>query len=69
MDTVSNGSVIGFPTFAEVDGGLDVVKLFNSKYGNSIFDHEDSLLIGREYFDRAYPGLDRIHSATIIKKW
>jgi hypothetical protein len=61
--------VVGFPTFAQVETGLDVIKSFNSKYGNSVFDSEDSLLLGREYFDRAFPGLDRIISTRITKKW
>ena len=69
MDTVSNGSVKGFPTFAVVEEGMQVVKSFNAKYGNSIFDHEDSMLLGREYFDRAYPGLDRIVKTKIVKEW
>ena len=69
MDTVSNKTVVGFPTFAEVETGLDVIKTFNSKYGNSVFDAEDSLLLGREYFDRVYPGLDHINTARVMKKW
>jgi cyclophilin family peptidyl-prolyl cis-trans isomerase len=67
MDTIRNGAVKGFPTFAEVETGLDVIKQFNSKYGNSVFDHEDSLSLGRAYFDRAYPGLDRIIKAVIVE--
>lgn len=69
MDTITNSTVKGFPTFAQVENGLDVIKQFNAQYGNSVFDHEDSLSLGREYFDRAYPGLDRIISTSIIQKW
>jgi cyclophilin family peptidyl-prolyl cis-trans isomerase len=69
MDTVSNKTVVGFPTFAEVETGLDVIKTFYSKYGNSVFEAEDSLLLGREYFDRVFPGLDRINTTSVTKKW
>jgi cyclophilin family peptidyl-prolyl cis-trans isomerase len=69
MDTVSNKTVVGFPTFAAVESGLDVIKTFNSKYGNSVFEAEDSLLLGREFLDRAFPGLDRIISTHVTKKW
>lgn len=67
LDTVNYQGVIGFPTFAEVIQGMEVIDSFNRMYGNEIFKYEDSLYLGRPYFDRAFPGLDRILSATIIK--
>lgn len=69
LDTVSYFGVKGFPTFALVEKGMDVVRSFNGQYGNSVFDHEDSLQQGRAYLDRVYPGLDRIINARITKKW
>jgi cyclophilin family peptidyl-prolyl cis-trans isomerase len=69
LDTISYQGVVGFPVVAEVVEGMEVVDLFNRQYGNSVFDHEDSLRLGRAYLDRAYPGLDRIESVEVIKTW
>ena len=68
LDTVHYQGAIGFPTFAEVVEGMDVVDSFNRKYGNNVFKYEDSLYLGQKYFDREFPGLDRILSAKIIDK-
>ena len=68
LDTVHYQGVAGFPTVAEVVKGIEVLGNFNGQYGNSVFDHEDSLQLGREYLDKAYPGLDRIISVKIIEK-
>lgn len=69
LDTVSYEGVSGFPTIAEVIDGMPVLESFNRQYGNSVFDGGDSLMIGREYFDRVFPGLDRINSVTVTKIW
>ncbi len=69
LDTVNYQGAIGFPTIAEVVEGMDVVDLFNRQYGNDVFKSKDSLYLGRSYFDRKFPGLDRILRATIIKSW
>jgi peptidyl-prolyl cis-trans isomerase A (cyclophilin A) len=67
LDTVNYEGVSGFPTVAIVISGMEVLEKFNGKNGNSVFDHEDSLYLGKEYFDRAYPGLDRIVTVKLIK--
>ena len=69
LDSIQYLGVTGFPSFAEVVKGMEVIQSFNGQYGNSVFEHEDSLYKGREYFDRAYPGLDRINKVSVIKKW
>ncbi len=70
LDTVNYKGVIGFPTFALVTGGMDVLQKFNGQYGNSIVDlPDDSLFLGRAFLDRKFPGLDQIISAAVIKSW
>jgi peptidyl-prolyl cis-trans isomerase A (cyclophilin A) len=69
FDTVNYRGVIGFPTIAEVVEGMDVLRALNSHYGNSVFKQEDSLYLGRPYFDRAFPGLDRIITVAVAKEW
>lgn len=67
MDTVSYGGVQGFPPIAEVVEGMDVLDALNRQYGNSVFEHWDSVgASGRNYLDRTYPGLDRIIRARIV---
>lgn len=69
LDTVNYEGVVGFPTIAVVTEGMKVIESFNRKYGNAVFDSGDSLQLGRDYFDRVYPGLDRIISVVISKEW
>ncbi|MEO8087902.1 MAG: peptidylprolyl isomerase [Bacteroidota bacterium] len=70
LDTIDYHGVIGFPTFAIVTDGLNVLQLLNAEYGNSIVElPDDSLFLGRAFLDRKFPGLDRIISATVIKSW
>lgn len=68
LDTVNYQGAIGFPAFAEVVEGMEIVDTFNRQYGNSVFEPEDSLYVGDKYFDRTFPGLDRILTAKIINK-
>ncbi|CAN5581075.1 hypothetical protein BH11BAC1_BH11BAC1_23580 [soil metagenome] len=70
LDTIDYHGVIGFPTFAIVTDGLDVLQLLNGEYGNDIVElPDDSLFLGRTFLDRKFPGLDRIISAAVIKSW
>jgi peptidyl-prolyl cis-trans isomerase A (cyclophilin A) len=70
LDTINYKGVVGFPTFALVSGGMEVLQAFNREYGNDIMDlPDDSLFLGREFFDRRFPGLDRIFSAAVNNSW
>lgn len=69
LDTATYLGAKGFPTVAIVVEGMEVINSFNKQYGNDIFKYPDSLYLGRKYFDREFPGLDRIISATITKLW
>jgi len=70
LDTINYRGVVGFPTFALVLSGKEVLQTFNGEYGNDIMElPDDSLFLGRSFFDRRFPGLDRIISATVIKSW
>jgi len=70
LDTIFYRGVLGFPTFALVNDGMEVLQSLNGQYGNDIMEMpDDSLFQGREFFDRRFPGLDRIISAAVIKSW
>jgi len=70
LDTINYKGVVGFPTFAIVINGNEVLQSMNGEYGNDIVDlPDDSLFLGRNFFDRRFPGLDRIISAAVIKSW
>jgi peptidyl-prolyl cis-trans isomerase A (cyclophilin A) len=70
LDTINYKGVVGFPSFALVTSGMDVLQSLNGKYGNDIMElPDDSLFLGRMFFDRRFPGLDRIISAAVIKAW
>ena len=70
LDTISYHGVVGFPTFAIVSDGKEVLQSFNGEYGNDIMElPDDSLFLGRGFFDRRFPGLDVIYSASVTKSW
>jgi cyclophilin family peptidyl-prolyl cis-trans isomerase len=70
LDTVRYEGVIGFPPIGEVVAGMSVLDSLNRQYGNTVFEHWDSVSTrGRAYLDRAYPGLDRIDSARVVRTW
>lgn len=70
LDTVNYEGVVGFPPIAEVVEGMTVLESLNRQYGNTVFEHWDSVMAsGRAYLDRAYPGLDRILSAAVTTTW
>ncbi len=70
LDTINYKGVVGFPTFAMVISGDEVLKEFNGEYGNDIMEFpDDSLFLGKPFFDRRFPGLDMIFSAAVTKSW
>lgn len=70
LDTVSYAGVVGFPPIAEVVEGMAVLESLNRTYGNTVFEHWDSVMtFGRAYLDRAYPGLDRVVAAFVTETW
>ncbi len=69
LDTVQYTGVTGFPSFAEVEQGVDVLDRLESKYGNAPIENDSLSILGGEYLDRAFPGLDRIRRARVTKTW
>ena len=69
LDTVQYLGVTGFPTIAEVVEGLDVLDRLNGQYGNAPIENDSLSILGGEYLERVFPGLDRIEKATITKTW
>jgi peptidyl-prolyl cis-trans isomerase A (cyclophilin A) len=67
---LDTSGTIGFPAFAEVVRGMDVVDSLNAEYGGAPSQHQDS--IGRQgnaYLRRAFPKLDMIKTARIVQEW
>jgi len=56
---------------ASYEGGFVVqFGIGNDSTVNAVFEHWDSVSTrGRAYLDRAYPGLDRIDSARVVRTW
>lgn len=70
LDTINYKGVVGFPSFAIVISGNEVLKAFNGEYGNDIMEFpDDSLFLGKPFYDRRFPGLDVIYSAAVTKSW
>ncbi len=68
LDTAFRNGVKGYTPFGKVVKGLDVIARLNSRYGKKPAMIQDSLYkYGNGYFEKAFPGLDKIISATILK--
>ncbi|MGE5315282.1 MAG: peptidylprolyl isomerase [Acidobacteriota bacterium] len=62
-DTVMAQGVAGYPPFAEVTEGMDVLERLEGKYGNAPSEYQDSISVrGLKWLDEKFPGLDRITS-------
>jgi len=69
LDTVNYLGVVGFPSVAEVEQGLDVLDHLNGQYGNAPIANDSLSILGGAYLDRVFPGLDGILEARITKEW
>ncbi len=68
LDTAFRNGVKGYTPFAKVIKGMDVVARLNGNYGKKPALIQDSLYkYGNPYFEKVFPGLDKIVSASIIK--
>ena len=69
LDTVNYMGVVGFPSIAEVERGLDVLDRLNGRYGNAPIENDSLSFLGGAYLERVFPGLDRIETARVKKEW
>lgn len=68
LDTMVRNGVKGYTPIARVVKGMEVVALLNGRYGKKPATVQDSLYkYGNLYFEKLFPGLDRIITATLIK--
>jgi cyclophilin family peptidyl-prolyl cis-trans isomerase len=68
LDTASKAGAKGFPPVAKVIKGMDVVIKLNDQYGKMPAMVQDSLYkYSNPYFEKLFPGLDKILSATLVK--
>ena len=68
LDTVNYNGVKGFPSFGDVVKGMEVVESIYSGYGNATMKQYDSLSPNREKYLKAFPKLDFIKKAYILKE-
>lgn len=72
LDTVSS---FGFPPIAEVVSGLAAADALTFEYGGTRADRkpgpsQDSIRVrGNAYLDRAFPRLDFIRTARVLREW
>ena len=70
LDSLKISGVVGYPPFAEIVDGIGVVDAFNGQYANAPALRQDSINVkGREYLDRAFPGLDYIVDVKIVEEY
>lgn len=69
LDTVNYLGVVGFPSVAEVERGMEVLDHLEGRYGNAPIESDSMAILGRAWVDRRFPGLDAIRTARITKVW
>lgn len=68
LDLQMRNGVLGYTPVARVIKGMDNLFRLNAMYGKAPARIQDSLYkYGNPYFDKMFPGLDRILSVTILK--
>jgi peptidyl-prolyl cis-trans isomerase A (cyclophilin A) len=68
LDTMMRNGVKGFTPIARVVKGIQVLERFNGRYGKKPATVQDTLYkYGNTYFEKLFPGLDRILSARILR--
>ncbi|MES2777183.1 MAG: peptidylprolyl isomerase [Bacteroidota bacterium] len=68
LDTINIRGAVGYPPVAKIISGWEVVENFFSGHGREPLNHQDSAaLYGNKYWDRTFPGLDKIIKARIIE--
>ncbi len=68
LDTMVRNGVKGFTPIGKVIKGMQVLENFNGKYGKKPAVVQDTLYkYGNAYFEKLFPGLDRILSARILR--
>jgi peptidyl-prolyl cis-trans isomerase A (cyclophilin A) len=67
LDTIMRNGVEGFVPVARVVQGMIIISSFNAAYKKRPMMIQDSLYkYGNAYFEKKFPGLDRIISARIL---
>jgi peptidyl-prolyl cis-trans isomerase A (cyclophilin A) len=70
LDEAMAGGVRGYPPFAEVVSGMDVVDRLESKYGEQPTRMQPQISAnGNAWLDSTFPGLDRIIATRITTEW
>jgi peptidyl-prolyl cis-trans isomerase A (cyclophilin A) len=68
LDTVNYNGVRGFPPFARIISGFEVVEQFFGDYGFEPANHQDSVMVqGNAYWRRKFVGLDYILKAAVLE--
>ena len=67
-DTTIRLGVKGFTPIARVIMGMEIVGLFDDRHGRRTVPEQDSIYkYGNRYFEKRFPGLDKILTARLIK--
>jgi peptidyl-prolyl cis-trans isomerase A (cyclophilin A) len=67
---LDTANTYGFPPFAEVVTGMEVVDSFFNEYVGSKGPIQDSISrLGNDYLQRNFPKLDMVRTARIIQEW
>jgi len=67
LDTTEQLGVRGYPPIGEVIRGMDIVDKLYDVYGDDLMQETDRMYSDRNGFMQAYPGLDYVKEAYLVK--
>jgi cyclophilin family peptidyl-prolyl cis-trans isomerase len=70
LDRAAPAGIVGYPPFAEVVTGMNVVEKLESKYADQPTPLQQEMSqMGWAWLDAKFPGLDRIKTTRVTKEW
>jgi peptidyl-prolyl cis-trans isomerase A (cyclophilin A) len=67
LDTMLANGVVGYPPLGEVIRGMEIVDQLYDVYGDDLMQETDRMYSDRNGFMQAYPGLDYVKKAYLVK--
>ena len=67
LDTTEHLGVRGYPPIGEVTHGMEVVESLFDVYGDDLMQETNRMYSDRNGFMQAYPGLDYVKKAYLLK--
>ncbi len=70
LDTMPVAGLEGYPPFAVITSGIEVIDTFYAEYGNTPGNFQEAInATGRRFLDNRFPGLDYIKTVRMVEEY